>query len=100
MEPTRIVVYKYPLTFGTNRIRFKGATDFRNLHVHEQHGKITLWVELTLDPYNRKDCEQTYIVVGTGMPFDSHTDDGHSLYVGTSHLPDGTVWHVYEQFEE
>lgn len=57
----------------------------------EQDGQIVLWA--AVDPGNGRE-EVSFTVVGTGWEL----PDGH--YRGTVQMPDGFVWHVFEQGRE
>ena len=58
------------------------------VHVGEQEGKITVWIEF---PMVAPCVNRRFIVAGTGDPV---FDD--LLHVGTVQMSNGLVWHVYQ----
>lgn len=77
-------VYKYPLTFGVNKVALRGGF----VHFGIQAGVPTLWAEHD-DDEDEHNCE--FEIVGTGYPI-----SGITCYVGTAF--DGPfVWHLYQR---
>lgn len=61
------------------------------IHVHEQNGMGCIWFQF--DPKNQgKGIFRSFITVGTGWAEKPGND-----YVGTYHLPNGLVFHVFEK---
>lgn len=56
--------------------------------VHEQHDKLTVWVEATEGA--PQSVRRSFFVAGTGQPLPKGV-----LYVGTAFVG-SLVWHVYE----
>jgi len=82
------VVYKYAVPVSAGRRHpISVSTDARLLHVAEQHGEPTLWLET--DPYEVQETRE-FQVIGTGWQVPEQT-----AYVGTAHCG-AFVWHVYE----
>lgn len=78
-------VYKYHLPPRICAI--ETHLNAKPLHVHEQHGMVTIWMEVeTEEPMG----SLPLAVVGTGNPI----PDKFPVYVGTAHLRP-FVWHVY-----
>ena len=63
------------------------------VHVHEQGGHPTIWVEAELDEDHsfKPTVPRTFTAIPTGAPFES----GSAWHVGTVFI-DWMVWHVYE----
>lgn len=83
----RILKYALELVTGWQDVKMPHGA--RIIHVHEQHGLPTMWVEA--DP-SVQGVIRTFMIIPTGhaaIPADSK-------YVGTVHI-DWTVWHVYER---
>jgi hypothetical protein len=84
-------VYKQQLAFGKNMLRLPKTSNVR--HVHEQRGALAIWYEADLTyPEERRE----FHVMATGQPLPLHGSGEYNHYHGTIHLPDATVWHVYE----
>jgi hypothetical protein len=62
------------------------------LCVMEQHGEITLWVEVTTGP-GTPHLQHMFHVRGTGNPFVG----GEDHYIGSAKVGP-FVWHVYEDW--
>lgn len=84
-------VYKQRLTFGANALSLPQCSALR--HVHEQHGQMMLWYEADLSYQN--ELRMVY-VLATGRPLPKPDAGSYNKYIGTIHLPDQTIWHVYE----
>lgn len=79
------MVHKFPLPEEEVTIRLPG-NDWKVVHVGEQHGVITVWVEL--DPaFVRKPV--TFYSIFTGVALPENIQHVGSLTTGT------LVWHIY-----
>jgi len=83
-------IFKYPLaTVPVIMLHLpKGA---RFLCVAEQNDAWYLWAEI--DP-NSPTVERKFLVFGTGQPI---PEDIVKWYIGTIHMHNGYVWHIYEE---
>lgn len=85
-------VYKEQLGLGINNTLMLPMGSYVR-HVHEQHGRVTLWYEADL---SYPEEARTFHVIGTGRALPKPAEGFYNAYIGTTHLPDKTVWHVYE----
>lgn len=87
------VIYKYSLDVGTiTTIGFPPGSQV--LCVKVQRGKICMWVLQETNPqYPAGTCYRSFLVVGTGNPFEDNIKEYH----GTVMTPNHTfVFHVFE----
>lgn len=87
----RRAVLKQRLTFGKNTLFFPKTSHVR--HVHAQQDKLTIWYEA--DPSYEEE-RRIFHVLATGQDIPEAEVGFYNAYIGTIHLLDGTVWHVYE----
>jgi hypothetical protein len=80
-------VYKYDLILGYNSLYLPEGS--KVVHVGEQYGNLTMWVEHTIA---NSASYRTFNVYGTGQPF----LDDNAVHVGTAVMSNGLVWHVYD----
>lgn len=80
-------IYKYDLMLGYNSLYL--ADGYKVLHVAEQYGNLTMWVEHTI---GNLASHRIFNVYGTGQPI----PDDRAMHVGTALMTSGLVWHVYE----
>jgi hypothetical protein len=80
-------IYKYDLMIGYNSLYL--ADGYKVLHVAEQYGNLTMWVDQTI---GNSASYRTFNVYGTGHPI----PDDNAVHVGTALMSSGLVWHVYE----
>lgn len=82
-------IRKYELLWDSNPLGL--PADARVLHVHEQRGKICMWV---LGSWEQPVQLRTFNCYGTGHEL----PEGEArVYCGTAHLPHaGLVIHVFE----
>lgn len=87
-------VLKYPLDFNdTLTVRVDMPISAEIVHVHEQHGVPTLWVEA---PTSSITAALTSTHVFHLVPTDGEVHySWQAMYIGTVHI-DWTAWHVYE----
>lgn len=89
-----LVVNKEFLGFGKTVKDLPAGAIVR--HVHEQHGRFAIWYQCS-DDMDMPLQSRTFFVIATGQPIPVPDDLGlYPQYHGTIHLPDKTVWHVYE----
>lgn len=82
-----ITIHKYPLRTGAvNKIDLTGF--FNVLHIGDQNGNLTMWVEEHIGQAKQIRHFQVY---GTG-----HELTGQDHYCGTAQI-NGNVWHVYQK---
>ncbi len=80
------VIYKYALTFGTNRVSM--PFNAKLLTVQVQAGRFQLWA--LVDRANRQQ-ERLIVIYGTGHPLPDKVGD----YIAT--VQEGPyVWHVFD----
>jgi len=82
-------IYKYNLTEGLQSLSL--PEESRIVHVGEQHGWLTIWVEQPVQN-TTPSTVRNINVYGTGQ----HVYDDAAVYVGTVLMTSGLVWHVYE----
>ena len=80
-------IYKYDLMIGYNSLYL--ADGYKVVHVAEQCGSLTMWVEQTI---GNSSSYRTFNVYGTGHQI----PDDNAVHVGTTLMSSGLVWHVYE----
>lgn len=85
-------IHKFPLLIGKNRLHLPAGAQV--LHVHEQHGKLMMWVKL--NPVDAVLERRKFIVVATGEKF----EDCKLNYIGTIHLTNLSNVFVFHVFEE
>lgn len=83
------LIYKYHI-FRCNRQHIELPLDFEILHFNHQDEKMFIWVSIDEDsPVSNVG----FTIIGTGH----EVPDGK--YVGTVVLPEGYVWHLYQDNE-
>jgi hypothetical protein len=81
-------IFKYPLELTAGVQLIPMARTARIVHVCTQHERPTLWAEV--DNYESL-FKRGFCVVGTG-----HIIPDQAIYIGTTHIGDNFVWHIYE----
>jgi hypothetical protein len=87
----RTIIYKYGLAVKDGVQDFEWPVNSEVIKVHEQNGRIQMWVE---QRESNVDTEhRSFIVVGTGQAFPM---EPHYRHLDTVFDARGLVWHVYE----
>lgn len=81
-------IWKHALQFTDGPQVVTAPANWRVLHVADQHGQPTLWLEVDTDALGQ--WARPFHVIGTGHPVPAG-----GTYVGSSHSGP-FVWHVYE----
>lgn len=85
-------IFKFPLE-ATQEQHIMMPTDARILSVHDQDGRICLWV--LVDDKLPNDENRCFVIFGTGHPINRPLNN--LAFIGTAHLSDGAlVFHVFE----
>lgn len=85
-------IFKYVLSIETEQVIY--APEWRALHVDAQDDQLALWVEVSGD-HSAQSVAHHIRIYGTGH--DHIKDPIPTRYVGTAQMPNGLVWHVYEE---
>ena len=81
-------VWKYQLDLTARAQSLGMPTDAEVVHVQEQNGLPTLWVQVNVD---EPLVVRTFCIFATGEDI----APAFTRYIGTVHI-EWTVWHVYE----
>lgn len=83
-------VYKFSLHISDAPTSIPVPRGAKVVSVAEQRGVLMAWVEL--DPFEVEPNPKKLWVYGTG-----HHMPDRLEHVGTAHMSNGAVWHVYEE---
>lgn len=84
----KYTVWKYSLKVGRTYVEMPSESVV--VHCHEQDGEVCIWAGVIPDSPKRG---RVFEVIGTG---EQRTQSELYQYIGTAHMANGLVWHVFE----